>query len=171
MNFSDGTNGAAKKSGDDADSNDANLKAGGKSKEDKPKNNTAEENLVDMETHQRLKADFDNYRRRTQAEMQKLTERALSDFLETLLPVLEAFEAGMEYSSEELKPVYDLFSTALTGGGLQVINPEAGEPFDPQIHQAIEIESSEESEKVKEVVRVGYVFGDKLLRAAQVKVG
>lgn len=132
----------------------------------------ANENLIDLETYQRLKADFDNFRRRTETERLKRDDKAITDFVENLLPVLEAFEAGMEYDSETLKPVYTLFFSALVDAGLKVINPASGEVFNPTMHEAIEVSKNEESEPVvKEVVRTGYMWGEKLLRPAQVKVG
>ncbi len=132
------------------------------------------ENFIDRETFQRLKADFENYRRRTESERQTRDQQIVSDFMETLLPVIEAFEAGMEYSQEALKPVYDLFLSALSSGGLVALNPELGEPFDPNIHEAVASSESDEGNNelvVKKVLRSGYLWNEKLLRPAQVEVG
>ena len=125
---------------------------------------------IDVETYQRLKADFDNFRRRTEAERFKRDGQILSDFAESLLPVLEAFEAGMEYDFDTLKPVYDVFFNTLKNGGLQVINPELGNPFDPTIHEVIESDGNNK-DIILEVVRPGYMWDKKLLKPAQVKVG
>ncbi len=130
---------------------------------------------------QRLKAEYDNYRRRTESERLTKDRQALSGLMEKLLPVLDAFEAGMEYDQEALRPVYSLLLSSLKDAGLNIIQPAAGDIFDPNFHDAVEGDLPDSTKpdseitrgqttRVLEVLRTGYILGGKLLRAAQVKV-
>ncbi len=128
----------------------------------------------------RLQADFANFRNRTQRERIDLYQRANEDLLLEILPVLDHYEMGLKTAEEHqadpavldgFKLVYDQFQNILTKFNLVPIEA-VGEVFDPHKHEALTHMPSDEypAETCSNQVRCGYLFGDKLLRAAQVVV-
>jgi molecular chaperone GrpE len=137
----------------------------------------AEENL---ERFLRTQADFDNFRRRTRMEKEDFAKYASSKLVEQLLPVLDNFERAIS-SSKDTKDFDSLMKgIEMTFRQLdQVLEQEGlmrmdavGQPFNPEYHQAImQVESDEHEEgTVVEELQKGYVFKDKVLRPAMVKV-
>ena len=131
----------------------------------------------------RLKAEFSNYRSRSEKERSEKDVLAEATLTVKILPVLDAFDAGMEYDAESLKPIYAVMLSVLTEAGLELVSPQVGEIFDPQIHEALvdtapspdNPEDNGENQNsgdvvVTDVVRLGYRWKDKLLRPAQVRV-
>ena len=128
----------------------------------------------------RLQADFANFRNRTQRERIELYQRANEDLLLEILPVLDHYEMGMQTAGQHaadqavvdgFKLVYDQFQNVLNKFKLTAIEA-VGEEFDPHKHEALTHIPSDEfaAETCSNQVRRGYMFGDKLLRAAQVVV-
>ena len=128
----------------------------------------------------RLQADFTNFRNRTQRERVELYRRANEDLLLELLPVLDHYEMGLQTAGQHnteaavvdgFQLVYDQFQNVLKKFNLVPIDA-VGEVFDPHKHEAITHMPSEEypAETCSNQIRRGYLFGDKLLRAAQVVV-
>ncbi len=128
----------------------------------------------------RLQADFANFRNRTQRERIELYQRANEDLLLEILPVLDHYEMGLQTAEQHnadkavvdgFKMVYDQFQNVLKKFNLVAIEA-VGETFDPHKHEALTHMPSEEypAEICSNQVRRGYMFGDKLLRAAQVVV-
>ena len=128
----------------------------------------------------RLQADFANFRNRTQRERVELYQRANEDLLLEILPVLDHYEMGMQTADQHkvdpavvdgFKLVFDQFQNVLNKFNLKPIEA-VGEEFDPHKHEALTHMPSEEypAEVCSNQVRRGYMFGDKLLRAAQVVV-
>ena len=128
----------------------------------------------------RLRADFDNFRKRTRREKEQWTQHCLENLCEDLLTVLDHFDLGLENSrGQELTPEtvkgFDLvrsqLGNALGKYGLSPVVVEEG-PFDPNLHEAItHLPSPEVPEgHVVAMTRKGYLLGDKLLRPAQVVV-
>jgi len=128
----------------------------------------------------RLQADFANFRNRTQRERVELYQRANEDLLLEVLPVLDHYELGLQTAEQHdadkavvdgFKLVYDQFQNVLTKFNLTPIEA-VGEAFDPHRHEALTHMPSDEyaSGICSNQVRRGYMFGDKLLRAAQVVV-
>ncbi|WP_411553257.1 nucleotide exchange factor GrpE [Paenibacillus lautus] len=128
----------------------------------------------------RVQADFDNFRRRTQKEKEDLGKYASSKLITELLPVIDNFERALQASEEN--PEFESFSkgvsmifrqleSVLATEGLSAMK-SAGEPFNPEYHQAImQVESDEYEEGiVVEEVQKGYMLKDKVLRPAMVKV-
>lgn len=129
----------------------------------------------------RLAADFDNYRKRTQKEKEELKEQAQCSAIEELLPVVDNFERARS----QIKPqndgemaihksyqgVYKQMVDCLKKLGVAPMRPE-GEPFDPNFHEAVMREETDEYEEgtvIEELMR-GYVMGERVLRHAMVKV-
>ncbi|MGQ9779316.1 MAG: nucleotide exchange factor GrpE [Bacillota bacterium] len=127
----------------------------------------------------RYRADFENLRRRTQLEAEKLRERLLGEIVTALLPVLDDMERALAAAGAEAPPswaaglelVYRRFLTVLNAQG--VVRLETlGQPFDPEKHEAIgRVEDSgQPANTIVEELRAGYALGDRVLRPALVKV-
>ncbi|MGE7090883.1 nucleotide exchange factor GrpE [Lysinibacillus sp. NPDC048646] len=130
--------------------------------------------------HIRLRADFDNIRRRQQLEREAAEKYRAQNLLTDLLPVLDNFERALqiEATSDEaasivkgIEMVYRSLIEATEKEGLQVINAE-GEQFDPNIHQAVmqEQDSEKETGVVVRELQKGYILKDRVLRPSMVSV-
>jgi len=130
--------------------------------------------------HLRLRADFDNMRRRNQLDREAAEKYRAQSLLSDLLPVLDNFERALqvEATSEEtasivkgIEMVYRSLIEAIEKEGLQVIKAE-GEPFDPNIHQAVmqEQDSDKETGVVLRELQKGYILKDRVLRPTMVSV-
>ncbi|HDN84275.1 nucleotide exchange factor GrpE [Candidatus Aerophobetes bacterium] len=128
----------------------------------------------------RLKAEFENYKKRMVRERQQLINWAVEDIIKEFLPVLDDLERAIEstevssdFSSlaQGIKMVHQQFKGILQKKGLQEI-PAKGQEFNPHLHEAImRIESNDHPDNVVvEEMRKGYKFKDKVLRPAMVKV-
>ena len=128
------------------------------------------------DTHLRLAAEYENFRRRAAKEREGIYADAFGEALAALFPVVDNLERAAQYSDGEnvakgvsltLKSVQDTFEKL----GVSVIDPK-GEAFDPNLHNAVmhvEDETLGES-VVVEVLQKGYRRGERVLRYAMVKV-
>lgn len=125
----------------------------------------------------RLQAEFENARKRAAKEQQDFREYAQTDAIKALLPILDSFERALQLPSQAdefrsgIELIYKQLQDALTNLGVRPI-PAKGEPFDPHLHQAIEmVETSEVPDHhVFEELQRGYKLKDRLLRPSMVKV-
>ncbi|MEM9516987.1 MAG: nucleotide exchange factor GrpE [Actinomycetota bacterium] len=118
---------------------------------------------------QRVQADFDNYRRRMQTQAQADADRATGRLAEALLPVLDAAEAAYLRHPDEVGPLLNQMLVELKKQGLELVNLD-GAPFDPEVAEAVAHEPAGGGEPtVAEVLRSGYLWKGKVLRAAMVK--
>lgn len=120
---------------------------------------------------QRIQADFENYRKRTQAQAAVDADRVAIRVVEDLLPVLDACEAAFAHGVEGVEPIWSALIGALQRHGLEAMNL-ADQPFDPSLADAVLHEPAEGDGEpvVSEVLRTGYSWKGKVLRAAMVKV-
>lgn len=129
----------------------------------------------------RLAAEFDNYRKRSAKEQRDAVPRAQGDLVKQLLDPLDDLMrfADLDPAQVDAKTVVDgvnmvekkLLKT-FAGFGAEVLDP-AGQPFDPNMHEAVMTEpaaSAEEDDIVSRVFQVGYRFNGQLLRPARVVV-
>jgi molecular chaperone GrpE len=131
----------------------------------------AEERLL------RLRAEFDNYRRRVERERADFLQYAAADLVRQVLPVLDDFERALKHETADrdyakgVDLIFQRFSEALKKMGLEPIE-SAGQMFDPNVHQAVQrVETDEaEDQTILEEFQKGYNFRGKLLRPAMVKV-
>jgi molecular chaperone GrpE len=118
----------------------------------------------------RLQADFENYRKRQQNTVSDEIDRATGRLVEQLLPVLDACEAGYAHGVDGIEPIWSSLLGTLQKQGLEAMNAD-GQVFDPVEHEAVVHEPGDGGEPVvAEVLRTGYRWKGKVLRAAMVKV-
>jgi molecular chaperone GrpE len=126
----------------------------------------------------RLQAEFDNYRKRAAKENADYRDFAVADAARTLLPVIDSFSLALKNASarpEDLRKGVELIHKQLQDV-LQKLNveriPAQGEPFDPRVHDAIEMVESDAApdHHVLEELQPGYRIKGRLLRPAMVKV-
>jgi len=126
----------------------------------------------------RLQAEFENARKRAVREQQDYREYAVSDTVKSLLPILDSFERALQVSGNNgndlrsgVELIYKQLQDALVKLGLRQI-PAKGEPFDPHLHEAIEMVDTDEVEDhhVLDELQRGYKLKERLLRPAMVRV-
>ena len=185
-------NKSEKTSEDDKLSDDTNVPDNDEKKETKEEDNL--ENEVKQEpaweekystlndTHLRLMAEYDNYRKRTIREKAELIKSGGAAVLTNLLPVVDDFERAMntlqatddvQSAVNGVKIIYDKFINYLSQQGVKVIET-SGKPFDTDLFEAIAtFPAPNESQKGKVIdcVQTGYLLYDKVLRHAKVVVG
>ena len=150
---------------------------------------TPEEKIAELEAQLaetrdqflRKAADFENFRKRTNQEKQSAIEYANQSLLLDIIPVIDDFERAIlaGESSSDLASFLDgvkMIEKRLTGQleakwGLKRFN-SAGEPFDPNMHEALMMEKSPDVSEptVQEDFSKGYLLKDRVIRAAKVKV-
>ncbi len=118
---------------------------------------------------QRTLADFENYKKRTHAQIRDEADRASGRLAEALLPVLDAAEAAYVRHPDEVGPLLNLMLGELRKHGLETLDLE-GRPFDPNLADAVAHEPGDGGEVVvTEVLRSGYRWKDRTLRPAMVR--
>ncbi len=126
----------------------------------------------------RTQAEFENTRKRLNREQEEFKELALADAIKSLLPILDGFDWAIQspYQNVEdfrsgIKLVRRQLQDSLSNLGLRAI-PADGEPFDPRLHEAVEVVNTSvaQDNQVLKDVRRGYKLKDRLLRPAMVLV-
>jgi molecular chaperone GrpE len=128
---------------------------------------------------QRSRAEFINYRKRTEAERLKLGELFTSNTLSQFLPVIDDFDRALEAVPGDQSDSGWVSGITMIHAKLRGLLERAGvkevdgvnAPFDPAIHEAVASEPGSSGDHVVEVYQKGYKLGDTLLRAAMVKTG
>ena len=127
---------------------------------------------------QRAVAEFQNYRKRVERENENLYAGMKGDILRKILPALDDLERALQNRPTDSGPwvngielIQKKLATLLEAEGLQRIEAE-GQPFDPNFHEAISHEPSEnvESGHVISVTQNGYMLGERVIRPATVRV-
>ena len=133
------------------------------------------------DTHLRLFAEFENYKRRTLKERSDLIKSAGSDILTALLPVLDDFDRAIKSANNTSDPalkegislIHGKLNGILEQRGLKIMK-SIGEPFNVDLHEAITnvpVEDELMKDKVIDEVESGYYLNDKVIRYAKVVVG
>lgn len=126
----------------------------------------------------RLQAEFENYRKRVVREKEDLLKYGAEQLIINLLPVMDSFDSALQTQSEDSEKLFEGIQKIanqiydiLKKEGLEII-PTVGEVFDPEIHEAVMKEESEEypENTVTMELRRGYSYKGKVIRAAMVKV-
>ncbi|MGD8732057.1 MAG: nucleotide exchange factor GrpE [Anaerolineales bacterium] len=129
---------------------------------------------------QRARAEFANYKKRIERERESARERITGEIITRYLGVMDDLERALEKAPENdackewvagVDLIYNKFRSILEAEGVQTIEEE-GLRFDPNIHEAISYEDSDEFEEgsVIEVTQRGYKLDDRVLRPAMVRV-
>jgi molecular chaperone GrpE len=127
----------------------------------------------------RAVAEMDNFRKRSEREIDNARKFAIERFAQELVPVGDALEAGinagaanpgpalLEGAQATLRQLYRAFDK----GGIKIIDPQ-GQPFDPEWHEAMAVQESADqpANTVLSVVQKGYSLNGRLLRPARVIV-
>ncbi|MBM69811.1 MAG: nucleotide exchange factor GrpE [Haliea sp.] len=129
----------------------------------------------------RAQADAQNIKRRAEQDVEKARKFALESFCKELLPVVDNMERALAVTAghdESVKPIIDgleltlkSFVDALRKFHIEPVDPE-GQPFDPQLHQAMSLVENAEVEPntVIAVMQKGYTLNSRLVRPAMVMV-
>jgi molecular chaperone GrpE len=139
-----------------------------------------EEPSSEQIAHLRLRADFDNLKKRQQREIEKGVTRELGDFFKTFLTIYDDLERAVTYSTDNGTPeefkegihlIHKRMGELLKEKGVERIEA-LGKPFDPHKHEAVMVEEDSEApgNRVIEELQPGYLFQGNLLRPARVKV-
>lgn len=127
----------------------------------------------------RLNAEYANFRRRTAEEKATIGLYANEKVFNELIPVIDNMKRALEACEDKESPlfvgvdmVYKQLLDALKSSGLESIDAELGQEFDPNLHMAVMQEASDEYEpgKILMVLQKGYKLDKKVLRASMVKV-
>lgn len=147
-------------------------------KEELAQSRAKNEETIDL--LQRVKADYDNYRRRAASEKEEAKKYALYDFMSELIPVIDNLERALQASKGEnvpqshidgLQMIYNQLIQLMEKQGVLPIKAE-GKVFDPCYHQAV-MQSHEKGyapNTVVEEMQKGYIMKDRVLRPSMVKV-
>jgi molecular chaperone GrpE len=133
-----------------------------------------------LEGWQRERAEFQNYRRRMERDQAQSTLNITGQVIKKYLVILDDIERALKTRpaqgegaawSEGVELIYRKLQTILENEGVERI-PAEGQPFDPNLHEALTHEESpdHESGQVIAVVQQGYKIGDRVLRPALVRV-
>lgn len=130
---------------------------------------------------QRVRADFENYRKRVESEKNTAREYGQKEMIMKVLPIIDDIERAIINTPEEIseqawvKGIGTLgknLDKALSNIGIKKIIAQPGTAFSPDLHHAVQFdeESSGDSEVVAEELQAGYMLGNKVLRESMVKV-
>jgi molecular chaperone GrpE len=125
----------------------------------------------------RARAEFDNFRKRTERERSDYIQYAAIEMVKDILPILDDFERALKVETSDrnyakgVELIYQRMLDTLTKMGLEPIDTE-GKQFDPNLHQAVERVPSEDAkdQAILGEFQRGYNFKGKLLRPAMVRV-
>jgi molecular chaperone GrpE len=124
-------------------------------------------------------ADFDNYKKRALRDREDIYRYAESDIIKDVLPSVDNLALALDRATDKedafvkgVQLVYDTLLKALEGHGAKPMENPLGKELDPNFHEAIATLPDEKYEegKISNIVKSGWMLGDKLLRAAQVVV-
>ena len=131
-----------------------------------------------MSNWQRAAADYQNFKRRVEQERTEVGRLVNAAFVINLLPLVDDLERALRTVDAKLAGltwldgiwlIYRKFQQVLENAGVKEIQAD-GQPFDPNVHEAIQ-EAPGEDGKVLSVVQRGYMLGDRVIRPAMVVVG
>lgn len=129
---------------------------------------------------QRERADFINYKKRVERDLRDANQNAAVDTLKLLLPILDDFERALASVPEDLRQqpwlegvlaIHRKLQKTLEDQGITAVDP-CGQAFDPALHEAVATDSDTDtpSGHVTETLQKGYLYGDRVLRPALVRV-
>jgi len=152
-------------------------------KDKKPKQPSAEQlQILELTSDlQRTRADFENYRKRVDAEKSAARESGQASAILKLLPVIDNIERAIAYTPEELKDnswvqsvsgLVKHLQKSLDNLNLKRIDAAQGTEFNPDLHEAIQFDEDATGDKevIAEELQAGYLLNGHVIRHAMVKV-
>jgi molecular chaperone GrpE len=124
-------------------------------------------------------ADFDNYKKRAARDREDVYRYAEADILKDILPTVDNLALALAKAADKESPfvkgvqlVYDALVKSLSDHGAKMMEGLLGSELDPNFHEALATMPSDDYEegKISNIVKTGWMLGEKLLRAAQVVV-
>lgn len=128
-----------------------------------------------LDSWKRCQADFENYKKDQEKAREEFRKYAKMDVIEQILPVLDNFEASLAHVPEDEKSngwvegithIKRQIEDILKNNDVEEIAANAGDQFDPAIHEAV----TGKGETVKKVLQKGYRLNGRILRAAKIEV-
>ena len=130
-----------------------------------------------QDKYMRIAAEYDNFRKRTSKEKEGIYSDAYANALKELLPIIDNLERAAAYEdgagvAEGVKMTLNQSKASLDKLGIEAIPTEVGDPFNPDIHNAVMVTENPELGEgvVAAVFQRGYRKGDKIIRFAMVSV-
>lgn len=128
-------------------------------------------------TLQRLQADFENYKKRTEKEKELSSRQATTKIIQQLLPIIDTFElalknkSNMEQFTKGIEMIYAQLYNTLQNLGLRPINT-TNKKFDPHLHEVLMQEEHKEREDgaIVEEFQRGYMLKENVIRTSKVKI-
>lgn len=141
----------------------------------------AEEYLTDL---QRLQADFENYKKRQQAESKEFSAHLAKSIVTDLIPVLSNLQAAADHVPADLREspwvmgityIEKQFEDALKTYGVTPIEVKVGDPFNPTEHEAVSMDDGgskieDGSQTVSKIIQKGYKIGNRVMKPTRVTV-
>lgn len=142
---------------------------------------TVEEQLADMTRQlQRLAAEFENYKKKNAREFERGHQAGSVRMIERLLSILDSFDSAVQSNTnggeesllEGFQQIHRQMIEALTGAGLEVIDPEQGTPLDPHVHEVLLTHPTSDvpEDTIFATLQRGYSYNGWLVRPAKVQV-
>ena len=130
---------------------------------------------------QRVRADFENFRKRVEVDKQQAEQRGAAKTALKLLPVIDTIERAIVHIPKDIVEhswvqgvagLIKQLDKALDGMDMKRIDAAKGTAFDPELHQAIQMDEEAEGDKevIAEELQAGYMLGNDVIRHAMVKV-
>jgi len=136
-----------------------------------------DERIEELESNlKRTKADFQNYKKRTEKRKEQIKERATEDLVERLIDVRDNLVRALEQDAnadirDGIEATLSTFDRVLEDENVEAIHPDPGAEVDPQVQEVVmRVEGDQPEGRVEEVYRPGYRMAGKVLQAAQVTV-
>lgn len=129
------------------------------------------ENQELLQDLQRTRADFENFRKQTEAQRLQAKQLAEDATVAKLLPLLDDIDRAISTHPDTLSPLQKTFTAKLKELDLAKIDTALGTEFNPDFHEAISMEAgSGDKEVIAETLRPGYLYKSEVLRPAMVRV-
>jgi len=152
-----------------------------KTVENTPSNNSNHQDFERseyLELLQRTKAEFDNFKKRTEKEKLELSKFVEGNLISKILPVLDDFERMLQSEIQDklllegCRLIYKNLNSIFAALGLNEFG-KIGDSFDPNMHEAIAVKKGEDEfdNKIMSILEKGYIFKNRILRCAKVEVG
>jgi len=119
---------------------------------------------------QRTRADFENFRRQSEVQKVHYGNVVKMSTVMKVLPLLDDIERAAQAQPEVMAPLMKNFEKTLKELGLEKIDSIVGNPFNPDLHDAVMVEGDGDDEIIADTLRTGYYYDGEVLRPAMVKV-